>query len=149
MNIKIKVCKINSKAVLPQKDYENLGMDICACLPSDVTKYTILPLDRCIIPTGLKIELPENYGVLLRDRSGLSTKQGIHVLAGVIDPSYRGEWKICLLNTSKYDSYSVAHGDRIAQAIFVPNINLIVEEVSEDLLSNSMRGENGFGSSGR
>ena len=98
-----------------------------------------------MFPTGIAVEFPEGYVALLWDRSGLGSK-GIHRLAGVIDSGYRGEWKVVLLNTTK-EPFEIKKGDKIIQCIiqkFEP-----VEILEVDELSNSQRGEKGFGSSGR
>ena len=96
--------------------------------------------------TGIKIQIPDGYGMILKDRSGLADKYGLHVLAGVIDNGYRGELEILLVNLS-HQSMQILPGDRIAQAILVPLIDAEVEEVDE--LSETERGEKGFGASGR
>jgi len=101
---------------------------------------------RKVIKTGLSIEMPDNLAGLIWPRSGLSVKQGIDVLAGVVDAGYRGEIMVCLYNTSD-DDVEIKHGDRIAQIIFqeVPHISLLLR----DKLGSSQRGSNGFGSTGK
>jgi dUTP pyrophosphatase len=96
--------------------------------------------------TGLSFEIPEGYVGLVWPRSGLSIKEGVDVLAGVVDSGYRGEVMVCLLNTGvRY--VKIKEGDRIAQILFqeVPEFQL--QEV--EILQNSDRGEGGFGSSGK
>lgn len=106
----------------------------------------IKPQSREVIRTGIALEIPDGLAGLIWPRSGLSVKQGIDVLAGVIDSGYRGEIMVCLLNTSVY-SVNISAGDRIAQILFqiVPTIELSVRQS----LSGSERGEKGFGSSGK
>lgn len=108
---------------------------------------SIAPGQRVTLSTGLYLEIPSDLVGLIWPRSGLSVKQGIDVLAGVVDPSYRGEIKVCLLNTSS-THVEIKNGERIAQMIFqpfwVPTI-----EIVDDICYNTERGENGFGSSGR
>jgi len=101
---------------------------------------------RKVIKTGISIQMPDNLAGLIWPRSGLSVKQGIDVLAGVVDAGYRGEIMVCLYNTSDED-VEITRGDRIAQMIFqeVPVISLQLREE----LGSSQRGSNGFGSSGK
>ncbi len=108
--------------------------------------YTVKPGERHIFPTGIATEFPEGYVLLYRDRSGLAANHGIHVLAGVIDPTYRGEHKIVILNTGK-ETYEIKKGDRIVQAILLKLPDVEIKEVNE--LSDSNRGKERFGSSGR
>jgi dUTP pyrophosphatase len=100
---------------------------------------------RKTVNTGIALEMPEHMAGLIWPRSGLSVKQGIDVLAGVVDSGYRGQIMVCLYNTSDEDV--IIHiGDRIAQIIFqeVPRVTMEVQNT----LGSSQRGENGFGSSG-
>jgi len=101
--------------------------------------------NRKTIKTGVSLEMTDNLAGLIWPRSGLSVKQGIDVLAGVIDAGYRGEIMVCLYNTSDED-VEIKRGDRIAQIIFqeVPIISLQLREK----LGSSQRGSNGFGSTG-
>ena len=101
---------------------------------------------RKVIKTGISLEMPDNLAGLIWPRSGLSVKQGIDVLAGVVDAGYRGEIMVCLYNTSD-DDVEIKRGDRIAQIIFqeVPDISLLLREE----LGSSQRGSNGFGSTGK
>ena len=102
--------------------------------------------NRKTIKTGVSLEMPDNLAGLIWPRSGLSVKQGIDVLAGVIDAGYRGEIMVCLYNTSDED-VEIKRGDRIGQMIFqeVPVISLQLREQ----LGSSQRGSNGFGSTGK
>lgn len=107
--------------------------------------FELIPGDRHIFYTGISFEIPEGYVGLIWPRSGMAVKKGIDVLAGVVDAGYRGEVKVCLLNTGD-EPCTIRKGDRIAQILFqeVPNFDLeIVSEFSE-----SDRGEGGFGSTG-
>lgn len=101
---------------------------------------------RKVIKTGVSLEMPDNLAGLIWPRSGLSVKQGIDVLAGVVDAGYRGEIMVCLYNTSD-DDVEIKRGDRIAQMIFqeVPVVSLQLRET----LGSSQRGSNGFGSTGK
>ena len=106
----------------------------------------VLARQRKVIKTGISLEMPDNLAGLIWPRSGLSVKQGIDVLAGVVDAGYRGEIMVCLYNTSD-DDVEIKRGDRIAQIIFqeVPHISLLLREE----LGSSQRGSNGFGSTGK
>lgn len=106
----------------------------------------IPPSERAIIKTGVCLEMPDHLSGLIWPRSGLAVKQGIDVLAGVIDAGYRGEIMVCLLNTSSLH-VTVDKGDRIAQLIFQEVLNITL--TPSDELSASQRGGNGFGSSGK
>ena len=107
----------------------------------------IHPGERATISTGVALEIPEGFYGRIAPRSGLASKHGIDVLAGVIDSSYRGEIKVVLLNTDSHNTFHVEKGDRIAQLIIESHYNFPILD-SEDL-SGSSRGEKGFGSSGR
>ena len=106
----------------------------------------VLARQRKVIKTGISLEMPDNLAGLIWPRSGLSVKQGIDVLAGVVDAGYRGEIMVCLYNTSD-DDVEIKRGDRIAQMIFqeVPVVSLLLREE----LGSSQRGSNGFGSTGK
>lgn len=143
-NINIKVVN-TSDLPLPSYQTEHAaGFDLLAAVEQDVT---IMPSERTIIPTGLKIELPEGYELQIRGRSGLAAKSGIMLANGVgtIDTDYRGEIGIILLNTSK-EPFTVHRGDRIAQGIVAQFEQASWIEVNE--LSETSRGTGGFGSTG-
>jgi len=139
--MKLKAKKLIEEAILPSKNNPtDAGFDLYT-----TEEYYLKPNEVKLFSTGIACELPEGYCVLLWDRSGLGTK-GIHRLAGVIDCSYRGEWKVCLTNIGGV-TYHIRSGDRICQAIIQRVEPFTVEEVAE--LGDSSRGEKGFGSSGR
>lgn len=136
----LRVKKLNRFALLPVKQHRSAGYDLYSC------QDTLVPAGkRCMIGTGIAVEFPENYVGRICDRSGMAVKKGLHVLAGVIDPDYRGEWKVVLLNTSEEDVMIEAQ-TRIAQVLFYQVANFQVTEVSE--LTDTSRGEGGFGSTG-
>lgn len=110
-----------------------------------IDDYFLRPGERCLISTGLYLELPEGLYGDVRPRSGLSAR-GIDVCLGLIDSSYRGEIKVCLVNNSSED-FLVKPGDRIAQMVFGQEILLDPFKVDE-ISSDTHRGEKGFGSSG-
>ena len=121
------------------------GMDVRAFLSSPVY---IQPLQRVLIPTGLFIELPQEYEAQLRPRSGLAIKQGITCLntPGTVDSDYRGEIKIILINLSN-EVQVVHNGDRIAQMVIQKVEKINWAEV--DFLSETTRNNGGFGSTGK
>ena len=138
----IKVKKIEEQAIVPTRsNSDDAGWDLYS-----ITTRPIAPSQRVTIRTGISLEIPEEYVGLIWPRSGMSVKNGIDVLAGVVDSGYRGEIKVCLLNTSR-EWMDIKEGDRIAQILFqqVPHFQL--QEV--DILQNSDRGEGGFGSTGK
>jgi dUTP pyrophosphatase len=156
-NLEFKYVKVHPKAIAPEKIGGNLAFDLYVVrdekfyqhnVPDkpDDYRYRLMANQRRLFHTGLKMAIPTGYGVVVRDRSGLAVKQGIHVLAGVIDSSYRGEWMICLLNTGD-NTYEIVEGDRIAQAIVIPEYKINFTE--EKSLDDTFRGEKGFGASGR
>lgn len=130
---------------LSQKHEWDAGYDVKACISEPIN---ILPNERVIIPTGLKIQLFSNlYEIQVRPRSGLAAKHGITIVntPGTIDAGFRDEIQIILLNTGK-ETFSIAPGDRIAQLCFrsVPSVGInYVDKISRE---NDRGG--GFGSSG-
>ena len=109
---------------------------------------TLAPGERALVPTGVRIALPEGYAAFVVPRSGLAAKHGITIVnsPGTVDAGYRGEIKVSQLNTDSKEAYDVAVGDRIAQLIIMPVIQATFEPVDE--LPESVRGEGGFGSTG-
>lgn len=121
------------------------GLDLKANLTESVI---IKPLERALIPTGLFIELPAGYEAQIRPRSGLAFKHGITVLnsPGTIDADYRGEIKVLLINLSNTD-FVVQNGERIAQMVVAKHEQISWENVL--ILSETHRGEGGYGSTGK
>jgi dUTP pyrophosphatase len=107
------------------------------------------PGERASIGTGIAVEIPEGCAGLVLPRSGLAAKHGISVVnaPGLIDAGYRGEVRVLLLNTDREETFEVEPGDRIAQLVIVEIGDAQPEEVES--LSESVRGDGGFGSSGR
>ena len=103
---------------------------------------------RALVATGIAIALPENLEAQVRPRSGLATRHGVTVLnaPGTVDSDYRGEIKVPLINLGQ-DDFIIARGDRIAQMVFAPVVRIDLREVS--LLDETLRGQGGFGSSGK
>ena len=113
-----------------------------------VERIVLKPQERAMVATGLAIALPEGYAGFILPRSGLAAKHGISIVnaPGLIDSNYRGELKVILLNTDPDNSFTIEIGDRIAQLIVMPVPTINFEQVEE--LTESQRGESGFGSSG-
>lgn len=138
-------CLASKGAVMPcYKTQGAAGADVCAFLTEPVT---IEPGAFAMIPTGLFFEIPQGYEIQVRPRSGLAAKNGITVLntPGTIDSDYRGELKIILINLGK-EAFVVNNGERIAQIIVSP-VTLASFTIT-DSLSDTSRGEKGFGSTG-
>ena len=122
-----------------------ISFDLSAFLEK---KVVIKPNNSELIPTGLQVAIPEELEIQIRPRSGLAAKESIGVLnsPGTIDSDYRGELKIILFNHGKED-FIINNGDRIAQMVLVPIIKMEFEEV--DSLPDTVRGQGGFGSTGK
>lgn len=136
----------NSKFPLPEYQTAlSAGMDLRADLEEEII---LGPLERCLVPTGLFIALPEGTEAQIRPRSGLAAKYGITVLnaPGTIDADYRGEIKVILVNLS-HESFVIKPGERIAQMVVARYERVQWNNVEE--LEGTVRGEGGFGSTGR
>lgn len=138
---------------LPLPSYETpgaAGADIRANLLADqrATGVTLLPMQRLIVPTGLRVEIPVGFEMQIRPRSGLALKHGITLpnTPGTIDSDYRGPLGVALINLSDVP-FTVQHGDRIAQMIVAPVVQ--AGFIVVDTLSETARGTGGFGSTGR
>jgi dUTP pyrophosphatase len=143
--MQIRIQRIHPDAVLPRYAHgpeEDAGMDLIA-----VEEVTLEPQVPRLVPTGLTIELPAGYEAQVRPRSGLALKHAISMpnTPGTIDPGYRGEIRVLLINLGR-EAYTVHPGDRIAQMI-VARYEAV--EWVEEALADSTRGQGGFGSSGR
>ena len=139
MNIKLS----DPNSQIPTKATANsAGYDLYSCC-----NIIIYPLERMLVKTGISIEIPEGYYGRIAPRSGLALKNGIDVMAGVIDSDYRGEIGVILYNTDRNFPLHVKTGDRIAQLIIEKYFNF--EMVLVDSFTNSERGDKGFGSSGK
>ena len=139
--------KIINKSVHSLPSYETLasaGMDLRANVQEPIT---LKPLERTIVKTGLFIELPIGFEAQVRPRSGLAAKKGITVLnaPGTIDADYRGEIGVILINLS-HENFVIENGERIAQMVIAKHERAEWVEVNE--LSETSRGEGGFGSTG-
>ena len=142
---KINVKKLNEKAVLPTYGSEYAaGADLYACLDEAVT---INPGETYMVHTGLAMEIPAGYAGLIYPRSGLASRRGLAPAnkVGVVDPDYRGEFMVALHNHS-LTAQTIEPGERIAQLVITPFITANFELTDE--LSETVRGEGGFGSTG-
>lgn len=136
----LKVKKLHRFALLPVKKPGDAAYDFYSC-----ERVFIPSQKRALIRTGLACEFPSNYVARVCDRSGRAANEGLHVMAGVIDSSYRGEWKILLFNTTN-SIIVIEEQTRIAQVLLYEVADFPVVEVSD--LSDTERGDGGFGSTG-
>ena len=144
--VKVLIKRLSSDVKLPSyKTSGASGMDLMAFIKSPIK---IKPKTSFLIPTGLSLAFSEDYEVQIRPRSGLAAKNNMSVLntPGTIDSDYRGEIKVILYNHGNND-FVVNNGDRIAQIILVPVIKMELEETNN--LPETLRGEGGFGSTGK
>ena len=144
--VKVLIKKLDPSVKLPEyKTSGASGMDLIAFLKNPIN---IKPKKSSLIPTGLSIAFSENYEIQIRPRSGLAAKKNISVLntPGTIDSDYRGEIKVIIYNHGDAD-FEVNNGDRIAQMVLTPVVKMKLEET--DKLPETVRGESGFGSTGK
>ena len=144
--VRVLIKKLDSKVAIPSyKTKGASGMDLMAFVRE---KIVIKPQTSALIPTGLSVAFSEDYEIQIRPRSGLAAKNNISVLntPGTIDSDYRGELKIIIFNHSKHD-FVVNNNDRIAQMVLTPIAKMELEEANE--LPKTLRGEGGFGSTGK
>ena len=143
---KILIKKLDPAVELPAYKTEGAsGMDLMALLNEPIN---LKPNSSCLVPTGLAVAFSSDFEIQIRPRSGLATKNSISVLntPGTIDSDYRGEIKVILFNHGKND-FLINNKDRIAQMILTPVIKMDLEET--DNLPETIRGEGGFGSTGK
>tara|TARA_B100000902_G_scaffold372877_1_gene400278 strand:- start:241 stop:678 length:438 start_codon:yes stop_codon:yes gene_type:complete len=143
---KVLIKKLNPSAELPTyKTNGASGMDLMAFIKEPII---LKPNSSCLVPTGLSVAFPSNFEIQIRPRSGLAAKNNISVLntPGTIDSDYRGELKVILFNHGNVD-FLINNRDRIAQMILTPVIKMELEET--DNLPETVRGEGGFGSTGK
>lgn len=143
--MELRVARLKDEAVLPSRAHEgDAGLDLYACEPAHLG-----PGERWGVGTGIAVEVPEGHAGLVLPRSGLAREHGIALVnsPGLIDAGYRGEVRVLLLNTDPAETFRVEPGDRIAQLVIAPVA--LAEPVEAEDLSESARGDGGFGSSGR
>lgn len=139
------VVKLKPEAVLPTRAHAgDAGLDLYACEAAHLG-----PGERWGVGTGVAVEIPAGHAGLVLPRSGLAREHGITLVnsPGLIDAGYRGELRVLLLNADPAEVFRVEPGDRIAQLVITPVA--LAEPVEASELSDSIRGEGGFGSSGR
>jgi dUTP diphosphatase len=143
--VELKVARLEAGATLPTRAHEgDAGLDLYAFEAAHIG-----PGERWSIGTGVAVEIPAGHAGLVLPRSGLAREHGIALVnsPGLIDAGYRGELRVLLLNTDPAETFRVEPGDRIAQLVIVPIA--LAEPVEADSLAESVRGDGGFGSSGR
>ena len=143
--VTVAVKLLHASARLPERAYEHdAAYDLHAA-----EELVIEPLGRGVVGTGIALGLPPGLAALTLPRSGLAARHGISIVnaPGLIDPGYRGEIRVILLNTARDEAFHVAVGDRIAQLLFMPLAKVALAPVLE--LDQTERGPQGFGSSGR
>lgn len=144
-NLRIKIINTSRNPLPAYATALSAGMDLRASLDEPMT---VAPGQRVLVPTGLRVELPEGYEMQLRPRSGLALRHGITLLnsPGTIDADYRGEIGVILINLSD-DTFVINPGERICQMVVAAHAR--VEWSATDALSDTERGDGGFGHSGR
>ena len=144
--VKVLIKKLDPLVELPSyKSAGASGMDLMAFIKKPIK---LLPKSSCLVPTGLSIAFSEEYEIQIRPRSGIAAKNNISVLntPGTIDSDYRGEIKIILFNHGSVE-FVINDNDRIAQMILTPVHKMELEEVEN--LPDTLRGKDGFGSTGK
>ena len=144
--IKVLVKKLKPSVKLPS--YKTNGASVMDLMAYVDKSIELKPGESCLVPTGLSVAFPEQYEIQIRPRSGLAVKNNISVLntPGTIDSDYRGEIKVILFNHGN-KNFKINNNDRIAQMILTPVIKMDLEETNE--LPDSIRGADGFGSTGK
>ena len=156
--MKLKFYRIRTEAKLPVRAHSiDAGMDLFYCPDPDHNndcfwkpegKYKIPPGESCLVPTGIKVIVPENYMLEIKNKSGIAHKQKLIVGACVVDPGYTGEVFVNLHNIGG-STKTINPGQKVAQAVLIPVVTCGIEETDEDPSSiNTDRSEGGFGSTG-
>lgn len=143
--MELPVAKLKDGATLPSRAHDgDAGLDLYACEAAHIG-----PGERWSVGTGIGVAIPEGHAGLVLPRSGIARDHGIALVnsPGLIDSGYRGELRVLLLNTDPAETFRVEPGDRIAQLVISPIAS--AEPVEVESLTESTRGDGGFGSSGR
>lgn len=143
--MELRVAKLVDEATLPSRAHPgDAGLDLYACEAAHIG-----PGERWSVGTGVAVEIPDAHAGLVLPRSGLARDHGISLInsPGLIDSGYRGELRVLLLNNDPAETFRVAAGERIAQLLITPIA--LAEPVEAAALADSVRGDGGFGSSGR
>jgi dUTP pyrophosphatase len=141
--IELLVTRLREDAVLPRQAYPgDAGLDLSAC-----ERVTLGPGERALVGTGVAVAIPDGHAGFVQPRSGLAARHGISIVnaPGLVDSGYRGELRVCLLNTDPREPFTVEPGMRIAQLVVLPVPPVALVEADE--LPESERGVRGFGSS--
>ena len=144
--VKVLIKKLHPEVQIPAyKTSGSSGMDLMAFIQDPII---LKPKSSCLVPTGIAVAFPKDFEIQIRPRSGLAAKSSISVLntPGTIDSDYRGEIKVILFNHGNND-FKINNEDRIAQMILAPVIKMQLDEVKD--LPETVRGEGGFGSTGK
>jgi dUTP pyrophosphatase len=136
----LKIQKIHPDAIIPSYVHDgDAGFDL-----RSLEDHTLMPGKRHVFKTGICMEIPQGHFGSIRGRSGLAANHGIDVLGGVIDSGYRGDVGVVLINLGEKE-HSINKGDKIAQMVIKPVERVNIEE---GVISDTLRGEGGFGSTG-
>jgi len=143
--MELKVQLLSDSATLPTRAHEgDAGLDLYAAEAAHIG-----PGERWQVATGIAVEIPDGHAGMVLPRSGLARRNGISLVnaPGLIDSGYRGELKVLLLNNDPAEVFRISPGDRIAQLVITPVVS--AEPVQAEVLTETERGEGGFGSTGR
>jgi dUTP diphosphatase len=143
--VELRFAKLRPEAQAPRRAHEgDAGLDLYSCEAAHLG-----PGERWSVGTGIAVEVPDGHAGLVLPRSGLAREHGIALVnaPGLIDSGYRGEVRVLLLNTDPAEVFRLEPGDRIAQLVIAPIA--LAEPVEVEALTESARGDGGFGSSGR
>ncbi len=138
------VKRLRPAARLPERAYPgDAAFDLHAAV-----ELVIAPQERAVVATGIALGLPPGVAALTLPRSGLAARHGVTIVnaPGLIDPGYRGEIQVVLLNTDRHEPFVVHHGDRVAQLLLVGLLDVVLVETAD--LDDTTRGARGLGSSG-
>lgn len=144
MTVELRVMRLSEEAELPAQAYPgDAGLDLAAA-----ERVTLEPGERAMVGTGVAVAIPDGYAGLVTPRSGLAARHGLSVVngPGLVDSGYRGELRVILLNTDPREPFTIEPGMRIGQLVIVPVASVRV--VESDTLGETVRGADGFGSSG-
>lgn len=140
--MEVKIKKLKEDAKVPDSAHPgDAGIDLYS-----IDDYQLDPGEIRVFDTGIAVEIPEGYTAFGKDRSSMAAEHNVHVLAGVLDSGYRGEWGVTLVNLGG-EPVKIEKHQKISQFVILPTPEVEVTEVDE--LSNSSRGEGGFGSTGK
>lgn len=140
--MQIKIKRLKDEARLPTYAHSgDVGMDMYS-----MESYELKTGERRIFYVGFALEFPEGFAAVVKDKSSLPMKYGIHTMGGVFDAGYRGEYNVNLINLGN-EPYKISKGDKIAQILIYPIVIAELKEVNE--LSDSSRGDGKFGSTGK